>query len=54
MNKVTNWARHCDYPVIFVQHEQAVGAMEYGSSGWQLQGNLVTKEVDIIVRKTTF
>ena len=27
--------------------------MEYGSSGWQLQGNLVAEELDIIVRKTT-
>jgi len=53
INSVTNWARKLDYPVIFVQHEKADSIIEYKSRGWQLQSDLVTKDSDIIVRKTT-
>ncbi|MBB1319938.1 cysteine hydrolase [Shewanella sp. SR43-4] len=53
INTVTNWARNSDYPVIYIQHEQAESIMEYESKGWQLQGDLVIKESDIVVRKTT-
>lgn len=53
INVVTNWARSSNFPVIFIQHEQVQSVMEYASSGWQLQADLVTKDTDIIVRKTT-
>lgn len=53
INCVTHWARKSAYPIIFVQHEKADSNIEYESSGWQLQSELVTQGNDIIVRKTT-
>ncbi len=53
INIITSWARNSDYPIIYIQHEQAKSIMEYKSKGWQLQGDLITRESDIIVRKTT-
>ena len=53
INTVTNWARKSDYPVIYIQHEKTNSILEYESRGWQLQSDLVTKDNDIIVRKTT-
>ena len=53
INIITSWARNIGYPIIYIQHEQAESIMEYGSKGWQLQGDLIIRESDIVVRKTT-
>lgn len=34
INSITDWARKCFYPVIYIQHEQAGSVMEYKSQGW--------------------
>lgn len=53
INTVTSWARDNDYPVIFIQHEQADSMIEYESEGWQLQSGLAVASCDAVVRKTT-
>ena len=40
-------------PCLFIQHEQAEGAMAFGSEGWSLHSNLETATTDVMVRKTT-
>lgn len=53
INHITESARAKSVPVIFVQHEQADSAIEYGSEGWALQSSLVTESGDHFVRKTS-
>ncbi|EKB25642.1 cysteine hydrolase family protein [Aeromonas dhakensis] len=53
INAITAWARARGYPVFFIQHEQAEGAMAFGSEGWSLHSNLETATTDVMVRKTT-
>lgn len=53
INQLSAWARNSSIPVIFIQHEQPNSPVEFGSDGWQLQGNLHTSETDLLVRKTT-
>ncbi len=53
INRVTGKARLAGVPVIFVQHESAVGYLERGTPAWQLADGLEVKPDDIKVRKTT-
>lgn len=53
INLITDWARTSSHAVIFIQHEQANTAIEFGSGGWQLQGDLSVKSEDHLIRKTT-
>ena len=52
INHVTTLARAAGVPVFLIQHE-APGYLDHGSEGWQLQKDLVIKDADIRVRKTT-
>lgn len=51
INSLTARARAAGAPVIFVQHESA--DLAHGSDGWQLARNLVMKDGDTRVCKTT-
>ena len=53
INRITDRARNSNIPVIFVQHEQSTGLLEYESEGWELQRGLVVEDNDYKVRKTT-
>ena len=53
INNITSQARTSKIPVVFIQHEQANGSMEYGSESWKLQSGLVVNDIDFKVRKTT-
>lgn len=53
INELAHRARDATTPVIFIQHEQAQGLLEFGSPGWQLPSSLVVKPEDHRVRKTT-
>lgn len=52
INYVTMLARAACAPVFLIQHE-VPGYLDHGSEGWQLQKNLIVKDSDIRVRKTT-
>ena len=53
VNKITSHARKSNLPVIFIQYEQVKGALQFGSSGWNLVPDLLTEASDFYVRKTT-
>ena len=53
INQLSIWARNKAIPVIFIQHEAPNSPIEFGSAGWQLQGDLIKAESDLFVRKTT-
>ena len=53
INFITSKARNYGAPVIFIQHEQAKGLLEYGSEGWKLQAELKVDDNDFKVRKKT-
>lgn len=53
INKITSYARKNNLPVIFIQHEQGNGLLQFKSSGWSLVPELHTEETDLYVRKTT-
>lgn len=46
-------ARESGAPVIFIQHEEGEGPLQYGTEPWQLASTLAVKDGDIRVRKTT-
>ena len=52
INHVTIMARTAGIPVFLIQHE-VPGYLDHESEGWQLQKDLVVKNGDIRVRKTT-
>ena len=52
INYVTALARAAGVSVFFIQHE-GPGYLDHESEGWQLQKDLVVKDTDIRVRKTT-
>ncbi len=53
INNINNRARKSGIPVIFIQHEQESGLLEYGSESWKLQSGLKVNDFDFKVRKTT-
>ena len=53
INALAAKARRRQRPVIFIQHEQASGTLEYGSDSWQLQRQLEPAPADYFTRKTT-
>lgn len=53
INRLTTWARQHEFPVFWIQHEQPQSAIEYGSTGWNLQADLQLEATDYQVRKTT-
>jgi len=53
INNLTSQARAKRVPVIFIQHEQKTGMLEYGSENWELQQGLTVHDTDLKVRKTT-
>ena len=52
INYITTLARAAGVPVFLIQHE-VPGYLDYASEAWQLQSDLVVKDRDIRVRKTT-
>lgn len=52
MNVVSRAARQAGVPVVFIQHEEAAGALQHGADGWQLASGLETAPGDLFVRKT--
>ncbi|MFZ6861654.1 cysteine hydrolase family protein [Undibacterium sp. Ji67W] len=53
INTLAERARLAGAPVVFVQHEAAGTALEFGFEGWQLESGLLVEEGDVILRKTT-
>ncbi|MFZ6755346.1 cysteine hydrolase family protein [Undibacterium sp. Dicai25W] len=53
INTLAERARLAGAPVVFVQHETAGTALEFGFEGWQLESGLLVEEGDVILRKTT-
>lgn len=53
VNQLTAYAREKGCPVVFIQHEQQKGPLQFGSTGWQLVPELQRQETDLYVRKTT-
>ena len=53
INKITTYARKHKLPVIFIQHEQEKGPLQFNSGGWALVPELHTEDTDLYVRKTT-
>ncbi len=53
LNALAKKARTSKVPVLWVHHEEAEGALEHGSAGWQLALGLETDVRDILVRKDT-
>jgi nicotinamidase-related amidase len=52
INAVAAKARASGGPVIFIQHEENEGPLQFGTDGWQLDARLATQPEDIRVRKT--
>jgi len=52
INEVAAKARVAGAPVIFIQHEEDVGPLQFGTEGWQLYERLAASPEDIRVRKT--
>ncbi len=52
INHVTALARSAGVPVFLVQHD-VPGYLDFDSTGWQLQKNLVVENSDIRVRKSS-
>jgi nicotinamidase-related amidase len=53
INILTGLARERQLPVIFIQHEQADGPLQYNSNNWSLVSELNVEPSDYVVRKTT-
>ncbi len=53
INSVTAKARAANAPVIYIQHEEAEGPLQFGTEGWQLDERLDAHPEDHRVRKTT-
>jgi nicotinamidase-related amidase len=53
VNMLSDYARKQGFPVIFIQHEQPAGPLQFGSAGWQLVPELLREGSDILLRKTT-
>ena len=53
INNITSQARTSGMPVVFIQHEQATGLLEYESESWKLQPGLIVHDINFKVRKTT-
>lgn len=52
INQLSASARRQGVPVILVQHEEADGALEHGSEGWQLAHGLLVEADDLVLGKT--
>lgn len=52
INAMCARARQAKVPVFLIQHEDKKSLL-FGTSGWQLQGNLVASQDDTVVRKQT-
>ncbi len=53
INALLNSARKHDFPVIFIQHDSAIGTtVEPFSAGWQLHPDLHRRDGDLVIRKT--
>ncbi|AMC33544.1 cysteine hydrolase family protein [Janthinobacterium sp. B9-8] len=52
INTVTQLARQNGVPVIYIQHEENGGPLEYGSDGWKLAAGLQAQPDDLFIRKT--
>lgn len=53
INGLAAKARAAGSPVVFVQHEEAVGPLRFETAGWQLCDRLVVQPDDLRLRKTT-
>lgn len=52
INHVLQVARNAGAPVVFIQHEESSGPLEYGTDGWKLDPELEALPSDVTVRKT--
>lgn len=52
INQVAANARAAGAPVIFIQHDEAGGPLQFGSEGWQLDARLAQRPEDLRLRKT--
>lgn len=52
INTVVAKARTAGALVIFIQHEEDEGPLQFGTEGWQLDERLAARPVDVRVRKT--
>ena len=52
INRVSRLVRNAGAPVVVIQHEEALGPMQHGSAGWQLDAELDVEPSDIRMRKT--
>jgi nicotinamidase-related amidase len=52
INELAAKARSAGTPVLFIQHEETQGPLQFGSKGWQLYERLAVNPDDIRVRKS--
>jgi nicotinamidase-related amidase len=52
INVLADKARSANVPVIFVQHEETDGPLQFGTDGWQLCARLTVQAEDLRIRKT--
>jgi nicotinamidase-related amidase len=52
INQVATQVRNVGAPVIFIQHEEDDGPLQFGTEGWQLYDRLETRPGDVRIRKT--
>ena len=52
INQVTALARSAGAPVVYIQHEESEGPMQFDHDGWQLDPRLNALPSDLYVRKT--
>lgn len=53
INAVAAKARLAGVPVIFVQHEESEGPLQFGTNEWQIYERLATRADEAHIRKTT-
>jgi len=53
INELSTRAHAAGVPVVFVQHERPEGLLAHGSESWQLEGRLIVRTGDEVIRKTT-
>ena len=53
INTVSGKARAAGVPVVFIQHEETNGSLQYGTDGWQLYAPLTVHADSHRIRKTT-
>lgn len=53
INHISDQARAAQVPVIFIQHEEPNGLLQFNAIGWQLASSMSTQPGDIHVRKAT-